>query len=574
MQRTSILFYFILPIIAIFLSRCANPVSPQGGPKDTKPPMVISCEPSSHSIYFSKPDFKVNFNEFITLKNPISEIYISPQLKKPLDTKLRGKSLIINFEDSLSPNTTYSITFGNAISDLTESNVLKSFNYVFSTGSYIDSLSIQGTLVSAFDHTPQKDAFIGIYLDNNDTLAFDSLPFHVPPYYITRTDEKGLFIFNNLQKTKCKIFALADQNGDLIFNQPTEKIAFLDSLVDPFYMIKLEPDTLSPPDSVKKPDSLTLSPISYPTISLFMFQETDSAQRILKSSLPDETMALLVFRYPVENLQLTPLNFDSLAPWYIPEYSKNRDSVTLWITRPETDSITLKVVADKIIPDTLDLAIPFKEKREKKNVKISENQLRIIQPSRGTGFNQYKNKMSLTWSSPLKKVDFSRVLLIADKDTSHPSIVYADSMHRKIRVDHLWQEEKGYTLLFPDSTFFGINGISQDTINFGFRTKAEKDFGNLILTFNLPSFQGNYLIQLMNEKESVIYEQFTVNGPHKVKFEFMTPGKYKIKAIKDRNKNGAWDSGNYKYMIQPEEVIYLPKIIEIRSNWDVEETWD
>jgi hypothetical protein len=556
------------------LSRCANPVTPQGGPKDTKPPEVIACEPLSHSIYFSKSNFRVDFNEFITLKNPISEIYISPQLKKPLDTKLRGKSLIVDFDDSLATNSTYSVTFGNSITDLTESNILKGFNYVFSTGSYIDSLSLQGTLVSAFDHIPQKDAFIGIYIDNNDTLALDSLPFHVPPYYITRTDDKGRFVFNNLQKKKCKIFALADQNGDLIFNQPSEKIAFLDTLVVPIYMEPVKKDTLVVGDSIKKPDTLMQVPPNYPSLQLFMFQEIDSAQRMVKSSLPVEGMALLVFRYPVENLQLTPLNFDSSAPWYIPEYSSNRDSVTLWITRPETDSITLKVVADKIVPDTIDLALPFKELKAKKNQKKSDNPLRIVQPNRGSGFNQFKNKLILTWSSPLTNADFKRVLLIVDKDTLHPDIFYADTLHRKIRIDYAWKEEKNYTLLFPDSTFFGINGISHDTIVFGFRTKAEKDFGNLILSFNLPPFTGDYLVQLLNEKESIIFEQVALNLPDKIKFEFTLPGKYKIKAIKDRNKNGKWDSGNYKYMIQPEEVIYLPKIIEIRSNWDVEETWN
>ena len=574
MQRTAIFFYLLLLIAIFLLIRCANPVSPQGGPIDTQPPKVIGCEPLSNSILFGKKNFRIDFNEFITLKNPVNEIYISPPLREPLDTRLRGKSLVVQFDDTLAANTTYSITFGNAITDLTENNILKGFNYVFSTGLYIDSLSLQGTLVSAFDHSPQKDVFIEIYIDNNDTITLDSLPFHLPPYYITKTDEKGQFVFNNLQNKKCKLFAIADQNSDLIFNQPSEKIAFLDSLVEPFYQEKVNSDTLANADSTKKTDSVKPVLPVYPTCQLFLFEQTDSIQRLVKSGFPVEGMALLIFRFPVEKLQITPLNFDSTAPWCMMEYSGKRDSVTLWITRQATDSITLKVVAEKQSPDTIELAFIKPEKKTKKEKADQADQLQITQPAKGFGFNQLKNQLILTWSYPLSRGDFNRVRLIEDKDTLQPSIEYADSLHRRIRVNHLWKEEKNYNLIFPDSTFYGLTGISQDTLIFNFRTKAEKDFGNLILTVNLPAFEGNYLVQLMNEKETVIYEQQTVSKPETIRFDFMPPGKYKIKAIKDRNLNGRWDSGNYKRMIQPEEVIYLPKVVEIRANWDVEETWN
>ncbi|MCX6278756.1 MAG: Ig-like domain-containing protein [Bacteroidetes bacterium] len=574
MQKTNIYFCILCLAATLLLIRCANPVSPQGGPKDLKPPKVLACDPFSNSILFAEKSFRIDFDEFLALKNPVNEIYISPPLRKPLDTRVRGKSLVVLFDDTLSANTTYSITFGNAITDLTENNILKGFNYVFSTGSYIDSLSLQGTLVSAFDHTPQKDIFIGIYIDNNDTIAFDSLPLYVPPYYITKTDEKGQFVFNNLQKKKCKLLALADQNGDLIFNQPSEKIAFLDSLVEPFYMEIKSADTLVAVDSTKKSD--TVKPVQpvYPTFELFLFEQTDSAQRLVKSTFPPQGMALLIFRFPVEKLQLTPLNFDSIKPWRLTEFSTKRDSVTLWITRPATDSITLRIAAEKLTTDTVDLAWVKTEKKQKKDMPVAEERLSIVSPSSGFSLNQFKNKLVLAWSFPLSSADFKRVLLIEDKDTIHPSIEYADSLHRKIRINYLWKEEKNYKLIFPDSTFYGLNGITQDTLLLNFKTKAEKDFGNLILSVNLPAFKGNYIIQLTNEKETVLFEEQIISEPGKIRFDFIIPGKYKIKAIKDRNKNGRWDSGNYNRMIQPEEVLYLPKMVEIRSNWDVEETWN
>jgi hypothetical protein len=574
-QRTSILFYLLLITSSLILIRCANPVSPSGGPKDITPPKVISSEPPSKSVYFTGKDIRIDFDEFITLKNPVTEIFISPPLKKALDTRLRGKSLIVLFEDSLVSSTTYSVSFGNAITDLAESNILKGYNYVFSTGSYIDSLSLQGTILSAYNHTPQKDIFIGIYFDNNDTISFDSLPMFMPPYYITRSNEKGQFIFNNIQDKNCKIFALNDLNGDLIFNQPTEKIAFLDTLVNPFYEVKLVEDTLVKADTIRKKDSLNINLPDYPNIALFLFEQTDSVQRLNKSAYPAKAKALLTFRFPVEQLKLTPLNFDSVSPWYLPEYSKNRDSVTLWITRPDTDSITLKVESFQQVTDTIELAYANIEKKVKKSDQADKKGLVIQNPPQGFGFNQYKNKfLTIAWSYPLIKAEFEKVLLVEDKDTIKPRIKYADTLRRAISIEYAWKEDKFYKLIFPDSSFAGLHGISHDTIVFGFRTKAEKDLGNLIIAVDLPVFNGNYIFQMLNEKETTIFEQKVFPGQGKLRFDYMLPGKYKIKVIKDRNLNNRWDSGNYHHLIQPEEVIYMTKIVEVRSNWDVEEIWN
>ena len=574
LHRPRLLFYLFLLLLTQAFTRCANPVSPMGGPKDKLPPVILSCDPPSKSVHFSQKNIKIEFNEFIELKNAATEIFISPPMKKPLETRLRGKSLVLQFEDSLKPNTTYSLSFGNAITDLTEGNILKGFNYVLSTGAYVDSLSLQGTVISAFDHMPQKDIYVGIYFNNNDTIPFDSLPLRVPPDTITRTNDKGQFVFNNIQNKSCRIFAISDQNGDLVFNQPTEKIAYKDSLVNPFYIGKLPPDTLKRSDSLKKVDSIRQMRANYPNYQLLLFEQSDSVQHLVKSSFPEKGHAMLIFRFPVEHLQLKPLNFDSVASWYLPEYSSRHDTVNLWITRPETDSVRLKVTSYRQTIDTIELALPASDLGRKKGKQDKSERIFIQQPNPGSILNQFKNKLILTFSKPVIRFNPTGILLLLDKDTLKPVISFADSLHRRFRVDYPWQEEKAYRLLIPDSAFTGLGGISHDTIIMSFRTAAEKDYGNLIVSFNLPEYDGQYIVQLLNEKENIIYGQRIVTKNEKIRFDFMPPGKYKLKAIKDKNKNNRWDSGNYNKLLQPEDIYYVGKIVEIRANWDVEETWN
>jgi hypothetical protein len=583
--------------LPFLLSRCAKPVSPQGGPKDVTPPVVISCEPPNLTTNFKQTGFRLDFNEFVNLKNPVNEIFISPPLKKQLDTRLKGKSVIVKIEDSLAANTTYSVTFGSAIMDLTEGNVLKGFTYVFSTGRYVDTLSLQGNLQTAFDHKPQKEVFAELYINNNDTLPFDSLPVRVAPYYITKTDEQGNFMFRNLQHANFKLFALADQNGDLIFNQPAEKIAFYDSLVTPYFISPPKSDSLSLDSALVETDNLAIVKMKkndprrfndsvnrsnlikenlarYPSFNLFLFEETDSVQRLLKATSPAEGVAMLAFRFPVNDFRVVPLNFDSTTSWCLEEVSKKRDSVRLWITRPAVDSLRAKIILGGKVLDTIDLEVSRKDARQKTLKKDKPLQLGILNSAGGVGLNEFKDKLYLTFSRPLVRWDFKKVLLVMEKDTINPEIHFTDSVKRKVVVMNKWLEEKNYSIIIPDSVFFSIGNISHDSVKLSFRTKGERDFGNLVITVNIDKRPGQYIVQLINENETAIFEEHVISGSGKVHFDFMNPGKYKIKAVRDRNRNNRWDTGNYRLNIQPEEVYYYPKTVEIRANWEVEETWD
>jgi hypothetical protein len=596
-QKPIRLFYFLLLSSAFILTRCANPVSPQGGSKDDTPPAVLECEPPNLSTSFTGNTIRIDFSEFVQLKNPITEILVSPPLKTSPDTRLRGKSLIVRLEDSLAGNTTYSVNFGNAIADITEGNILKGFSYVFSTGSYIDTLSIRGTLQGAFDRKPQKDIYVQLYINNNDTLPFDSLPVKVPPYYITKSDELGNVELHHLQNEQYKLFALADQNGDLIFNQPSEKIAFFDSLVTPYYIRPSIADSLPTDsllnlhdtlivesavsgditqvdDSLRRADTGEHTMTEYPVYPLFLFQETDSVQRINQVNSAMEHMVLIVFRFPVAGFRIVPLGNDTSFPWILPEISAGRDSLRLWITRPDVDSLVAEVFINNLLFDTIRNEIMNRDPSPRGGKKQRAPKLGITSPVKGSSLNQFKDKLMLDFSYPLTRWDFSRVLLLTAQDTVTPPILFYDSLRRKIIIDHPWKEEENYRILIPDSVFHGIHDISHDTVRIDFRTKGERDVGNLLVTVNIDMKPGQYIVQLLNEKETVVYEQVVISEPGQVRFSFMPPGKYKLKAIHDGNSNNRWDTGSYKLKLQPEEVIYFDRVIEIRANWDVEEIWN
>jgi hypothetical protein len=564
----------------LFLSRCANPVSPTGGPKDIKPPQVLNCFPPNYSIHFKEDKIKIEFDEFIQIKDASKQVVISPPMLNNTDNKLRGKSLIVQFEDSLKLNTTYSINFGEAISDLAENNVLSNFTYVFSTGSYIDSLSYKGKIIDAFNLVPQKDVLVMLYMDDNDSIPFDSLPCKVKPYYLTRTNGNGEFYLQNLSAEPLKIFALKDMNNDYLYNLPDEKIGFLDSLVHGIYLPtvvadSLKQDSTEKQDSTIKKDSLKILPEIKTLTTLRIFQQSDSVQRLLKSALIQEGQVALFFRYPVKQPRFVPLNFSSTLDWKIEESNRRKDTLFLWLKNIPVDSLILQVTDKENIIDTVTFELikkSDKDKRDKKE-KSKIDRLQLSTNIQGLYFKQFRNELTVTSSYPLSHYSFSNILLVAEKDTLHPVIKLSDSVKRSFKIFYKWREGKKYRVIIPDSTLYSINNLTNDSLFINFQTKVEKDYGSLQLTVNIDSLPTHYIIQLLDEKENILEDKY-LSASGKIRFDYLNPRTYKIKAILDKNNNGCWDTGDYFKKIQPEEVIYFSKQIEIRANWEVEETWN
>jgi hypothetical protein len=574
-------FFLCGLFLLLLLCRCANPVTPEGGPKDVTPPKVAECDPPALTTHFKSKDIRITFNEYIQLKDPNTQVTIAPPLLPNTDIRLRGKSILIRLSDTLKSNTTYSINFGEAISDLTENNILHDYTYVFSTGSYIDSLGLSGRVVNAIDQVPQKDVIAMLYADENDTLPLDSLPLHFKPYYLAKTNENGDFTFRNIKDARFLLFALKDMNNDNIFNLPNEHAAFNDSLVKGTYIVpptaeSLKQDSIAKADTLKlKNDSTGASKKKKPAYTLQMFEETDSIQKILKADMVSEDEVGIFYRFPVVKPDFIPMNIPDSPGWMIPEFNLTRDSVFLWIKNTGKDSLYLLLTEKDKPIDTARIDLTKKNPKKKKADKAGTQgpPLHLATNMPDNRLNQFKRDPMIIFSYPLSGHDFSRVLLVDGKDTVHPKLSFSDSIKRKVRISYKWKEDRSYNLIIPDSIFQSFNGRSNDSLLVPFRTHSLRDFGSIQMAITLSDLSCNYIIQLLDEKETVL-EKKIMTSTGKVKFEYLNPGKYKIKAIFDCNRNGRWNTGKFSRKLQPEKVRYFEKVIEVRANWDIDESWE
>ena len=219
--------YFFL--ILIFATSCAQIVSPTGGPKDEDPPVLDTLNSTPNfQTNFTKQELEFQFDEWVQLKDVFNQVVTSPPLRYgPPEVYLRKKSVRLKFDEreELKENATYLINFGDAIRDLSENNPTE-LRFVFSTGDFIDSLSIGGKVLDSFSGEPVEDIIVMLYDNLSDTVVRTERPF-----YFTKTDKTGKFTIENLRADTFKVFALMDTNLDYLYNSEAEQIGFLDSLL-------------------------------------------------------------------------------------------------------------------------------------------------------------------------------------------------------------------------------------------------------------------------------------------------------------------------------------------------------
>jgi hypothetical protein len=311
----------------------------------------------------------------------------------------------------------------------------------------------------------------------------------------------------------------------------------------------------------------------YPYYSLRMFMEADSVQRLLESKYIQKGELRFAFRYPPENPVIEPLNLEKDTTWRIDEWNETKDTLRLWYSGLDQDSLLFKIADDTLVLDTVELPLIKEEVGglfRKKKEEIEK--LRIRTNIERKSLDLYMPLM-LQFSFPVVNYDFSEALLIDEKDTIPANIVFADSLVRRFAsLDHKWQPDHSYHVFLRDSIITDLRGLSNDTTIFSFTTTTEEDYGILYLNIDPQNITVPIIVQLMTEKEVVLKEDI-ISGTDQLVYEFLDPGKYMIKTILDRNRNGKWDTGDYIKGLQPEGVIYFPSVIEIRANWEVDETW-
>ena len=602
---SKIISVFFIVAVVIVLTRCANPVTPSGGPKDTTPPSFVKSEPPPFTTYFHSKTIRIYFDEYVELKDVQKNLVVSPPMKNDPELKIKGKSVVITFEEDFLSNTTYNIYFGDAIVDVNENNPASNFQYVFSTGAVIDSMTLSGYVYDAFTLKPVEAVNVMLYYDMYDTIPFDSVPFYVRPYYMTRTDKQGNFVLNNLRDTGYKMFALADENSNMIYDQPSEQIAFIDTLVYPYYIPPAKlPDTVLKDtviidtvenktfidsdtvhyvttiekDTVVKEivpkDTTNEALTKFPHFDLGMFTQIDSTQKFIKADLVKTGQVNFIFKRPVRNPEIEPLNFASSEKWYLEERSTTGDTITYWLTNVPHDSLVAVVFDDGIALDTLEIALKkiARTRKQKKEAEKDKDIKLTAKINASGGIIKLNKYLILTFDYPVKEYDFSNALLYGGDDSLNPEIRFVDSLKRKAELIYKWKESSQYKLIIPQGAVADIQGHTNDTLQFGVTTKAMADYGFLFLNVKVKDPGDNYIIQLIVDEKTI--RQDIITEDVQLKYEYLEPGSYILKVIYDKNGNGQWDAGNYIYGIQPEKVRFYTGELNVRANWDLKEEWE
>ena len=598
----------------VFITDCAKVGAPMGGPSDKIPPMVVSSKPGNYRKNFKGERLEITFDEFVTIKNLSSELIVSPPLKERTTMRVRGKTFILNLNNKLRDSITYTFNFGNAITDFHEGNVLENYEFVVSTGDVLDSLTVTGRVLQAEDLQPGKDpALVMLYSNMND-----SAPLQEIPVYLGKTGKEGDFTINNIKTGTYKIFALKDANSNMLYDLPDEWIAFSDSafVFDPSVtdfsediiidtsriseyvdstmfsdtlMTQFVVDTISG-DTIRIPQKL-----SYALhINLALFNELTTIQYLTDKDRVEREKIFITFnRPPFDSVLIEPLNFEEKPQTLLKEISANNDTIVIWIADTgivSMDTLLMKVtysVYDTLhhlvrTSDTLNLryreAKPEasgrrarKEQEEAPQVEYLNLRINIAQ----NGSMDLNNRLTIIAPRPVFDFDSSRMHLFRLVDTievTEPWHLIPDSARiRKYAFGTDWQEGTKYRLYIDPGAFTDIYGMSNDTIDISFVTRFLDYYGRIIL--NLGDNESPYLIELLDDKNKVVASRPVTDGA-KIEFQYLYPASYTLKAIRDLNQNGRWDTGNYLEKKQPERVFYYPGKIELRSNWDVDLTWE
>ena len=594
MKRLLKSFFPILPIATvlgamIFSYSCANTTSaPSGGPKDTIPPLITKLYPEigMTDVPVHGTKIEVVFNEYVKVKDPKS-LFLSPPPEKAPKYKLKGKGVVITFENDLDSNKTYTLDLTNAIVDNNEGNLFPGFTLVFSTGEVIDSMMVTGTVRDCNTLDPIKGATVMLYKDQADSAIFLSRPDAA-----VKTDDWGYFCLRNIQDTVYRMYAIIDENNNNKYDPETEKVAFLDSFYRPVVVVN---DTL--PEILKYDMKDTLHCLARNSqMDLNIFKETPSKQMITNRERLGERTAYITFMAPYA--QIDSLWFKGIpSEKVITQFNQKQDSLEIWINDPKKQPDTLYLNVKYMKTDSLGVLSSFTEelkllkpkkapgKSSSKDVKKEDTTAVFTLTAKPETVEQYGFTMEFKYpvvESAFDSLTF-RYLNPRQQEATAGYTVTQDTLNLRkytIKPNIALQQGYEYFLKVPHRKFKDINGYYNDSTEVKVILPTDDKLSTMNL--NLTNVKNKYIVDLLNEKRTQVIRSFIVENDAVLKFPYLKSGKYSIRITEDLNKNGLVDTGNLLEKKQPEKVRFyklsdgtylldIPEMMEIDQNVDVEE---
>ena len=520
-----ILSFIGLLFLLLLVVNCAKRGTPTGGPKDEDAPEFVKSLPPNYTTNFDGDEIKIYFNEYIKLKDLNKNLIISPPMNPaPLITPLGSGSKYIGIEikDTLLPNTTYVFNFGNSVVDNNEGNPFSFFKYVMSTGDYIDSLTVTGQIRDALQQEP--DNFVTVMLYEADSTYNDSIIYRSVPRYVTNTlDSLSTFELTNVKAGRYRLAALKDDASNYTYQADKDKIGFLSQVIevpkDTTYTLTLFSE--EPELNVSRPKQAAAQRVNFSFTG-----NADSISIALLNSVPADFKSLITHKKDA----------DSLRYWYRPQLEE--DSLIFNIkTSRQQDTFYLRKRPYRA--DSLYFT------------PVSGNSLKLRDP------------FVIQSSIPIIDLDSTKVSITKKDSTAVPFTYALRQKESTLDLGFKTEESQTYQITFLPGALTDFYGAVNDTLKFAPQTKEIADYGELELTLQ-DADQYPYIVQLVTEKGDVKREQYAKEGQTVFKFDLVEPGKYYTRLIIDRNKNGRYDTGNYLKGLQPEDIIYYPKLLDIR----------
>ena len=590
-------FYAIAGLLATLLMySCASPGRPSGGPRDENPPRFVGSNPGLGATDVKARRIVLTFDELVNVKDAYSKVVVSPTSARPPRVSSNGWHVYINFEDTLQPDMTYTVDFGDAIEDNNEGNKMSNFAYWFSTGPQIDTLRISGMVLGASNLEPQQAMLVGVH-----SLTEDSLFKTTRLERVAKTDDRGRFTIRGLKPGSYRLFALADANSDYRWDNPQEDIAFTDFTVSPSSEDILVHDTIFDLHTGLIDTIVDRTRTRYlPNDVLLSSFNIDFRQQYLtKSERVDSTRISLIFNAPSDTLpRLSLIGYPSLTDWYVLERSQHNDTLTYWMKDPKliaTDTLLLQLgyaATDKQLKlndrtDTIKLITqrPRVNKKEKRRTSKSDS---IVEPeikfldmtvTTGGGSHDVNTPLRVEFGQPLERINSGAFHLSVMRDsvwqpvTDAVGLLPVDTLDtRHYKLEYPWEYGQRYKINVDSLAATGIYGNFTRPSENEFTVKKQSEYFDLkfIITNLLDSVPA--FVELLNGQDSPVRRCQVIDG--KAIFTDVPVGTYYARLIEDRNGNGRWDTGSYDDHRQPEYVYYYPKQLKINKRWDVEQPWD
>ena len=531
--------------IALLLWQCARRGSPTGGPKDTTAPVLLQSVPRSGAMKFHGKKIRLQFDEFVVTKDVRKQLIISPPMKTfpTISPTSASKWLEINIIDTLKPNTTYVLNFGNSIQDYNEGNPLRDFKYVFSTGDALDSLWYEGDIADAI--APKPDNFVTVMLYPYNEQYNDSLVYKTQPTYVTNTlDSLDSFVLEYLKEGKYKLIALKEKSANYLFNPKDDKIAFMEEPITVAYL-KGNPQGF------------------YPKLRLFKEVPPYKAHR------PTQVTGNHIqfgFEGKTDSVNIKPISPVSKDFKYTVSKDPKKDTLNLWYSPKQKDSLVFTVAKQKKI-DTFKVRI-----KEMKNDSLQ------IENLFSGDLPMYKD-FGFRSNIPIVKTDSTKLKVFVGKDSTAVAVPFKTQLAPNRLEYYVLFDKKNdetYRIEALPNALTDFFGHTNDTLKVNLHTKKLEEVAIFKLHLNTDekTLQYPVILQLTNEKATEVVRELYVEKPQEqYVFENVNPSKFRLRLIEDKNANREWDTGSFLEQRQPERVSYFPQLIELRANWEVEETW-